>query len=362
MISSRVWSKAWPSPEADACLPHERRTGADPGTLTQQTRQPLRVLMSPISGMLVTRFMRIERVSPTGRAEIGARRIYILPTRYGLLFATLLLLMLLGSVNYANNPAHLLTFVLAGLACNAIYLTWRNLRGLRLVCKGAAPVFAGDPGHFVVELEKGERERPAIQLMFEDSEPVLLDLRAGSGRYAQRLELHPMPRGLQQLGRLVISTQYPLGLFRAWCYLECDRPILVYPKPGEAWDPVGAEGEEMLNGEHGTGNEDFAGLRRYRPGDQPSQIDWKSYARDRGLNTRMFSGQTSAPLWLDWHQAPGIDEESRLSALTRAVLDADARGRPYGLKSPTGNIAPALGPVHRHQCLRHLALFGNDHA
>jgi hypothetical protein len=51
-----------------------------------------------------------------------------------------------------------------------------------------------------------------------------------------------------------------------------------------------------------------------------------------------------------------------LSALTRAVLDADARGRPYGLKSPTGNIAPALGPVHRHQCLRHLALFGNDHA
>jgi uncharacterized protein (DUF58 family) len=76
----------------------------------------------------------------------------------------------------------------------------------------------------------------------------------------------------------------------------------------------------------------------------------------------MFSGQTSSPLWLDWHQAPGVDEESRLSALTRAVLDADARGRPYGLKSPTGNIAPALGPVHRHQCLRHLALFGNDHA
>ncbi len=275
--------------------------------------------------------MRVERVTRSGRAEVGARRIYILPTRYGLLFAVLLLLMLLGSVNYANNPAHLLTFVLGGLAANGIYLTWRNLRGLRLVCKGAAPVFAQEPGQFVVELEKGERERPALQLMFEHCEPVLLDLRAGSGRHARRLSLEPMPRGLQRLGRLVISTQYPLGLFRAWCYLECERPILVYPRPGEAWDPEGEEGEETLSGEHGTGNEDFAGLRKYQPGDQPSQIDWKSYARDRGLNTRMFSGQTSAPLWLDWHQAPGADREARLSALTRAVIDADARGRPYGL-------------------------------
>ena len=59
--------------------------------------------------MALANLIRIERVSAAGRAEIGARRIYILPTRYGLIFATLLFLMLLGSVNYANNPAHLLT-------------------------------------------------------------------------------------------------------------------------------------------------------------------------------------------------------------------------------------------------------------
>jgi len=312
--------------------------------------------------MALVDLMRIERVSTAGRAEIGARRIYILPTRYGFIYATLLFLMLLGSVNYANNPAHLLTFLLAGLGSNAIYLTWRNLRGLRLVCKGAAPVFAEQQGRFSVELEKGERERPAIQLMFEDSEPELLDLRSGSGRHARELILPPMPRGLQPLGRLVISTQYPLGLFRAWCYLECERPVLVYPRPGEHWTPAGDEGEETLDGEYGSGNEDFAGLRNYHPGDQPSQIDWKSFARERGLNTRMFTGQTSAPLWIDWQQAPGVNEETRISSLTRAVIEADARGRLYGLKTPEGEIAPALGPVHRHHCLRHLAVFGSQHA
>jgi uncharacterized protein (DUF58 family) len=233
---------------------------------------------------------------------------------------------------------------------------------LRLVCKGAAPVFAGEHGRFIVELEKSDRERPAIQLMLEDSEPELLDLRTGSGRYARPLTLAAMPRGLQPLGRLTVSTQYPLGLFRAWCYLECDSSVLVYPSPGESWTPEGEEGEETLNGEYGNGNEDFVGLRHYQPGDQPSKIDWKSYARDRGLNTRLFSGQTSAPLWIDWQRAPGGDTEARISALARAVLDADARARLYGLKTPEGTIQPALGPLHRHQCLRHLALFGSNHA
>jgi len=312
--------------------------------------------------MIPLTWKRIERASAAGRAQINGRRIYMLPTRYGWIFAALVLLMLLGAVNYGNNPAHLLTFLLAGLGTNAIYLTWRNLRGLRLVCQGASPVFAGEPGRFLIELDKGERERPAIQLMFEDCEPELVDLHPGSGRHARRLTLPRKPRGQHPLGRLVISTQYPLGLFRAWCYLECDQPVLVYPQPGEHWAPTGGEGEDTLSGEYGTGNDDFTGLRTYHPGDQPSQIDWKSYARDRGLNTRMFSGQATAPVWVDWQQAPGAGTEQRLSALARAVIDADANGQPYGLRTPAGVVAPGRGPVHRHQCLRHLALYGTDHA
>lgn len=308
--------------------------------------------------MSLASWVRVEHVSSAGRAQINGRRIYILPTRYGLIFAALLFVMLLGAVNYGNNPAHLLTFLLAGLGGNAIYLTWRNLRGLRLVCQGASPVFAGEPAQFLIELEKSEHERPAIQLAFEDSDGVLADLRPGSGRYAQRLTLTALPRGLHALGRLRVSTQYPLGLLRAWCYLECDLPVLVYPRPGEPWTPSGGEGDDTLSGELGTGNDDFMGLRGYHPGDQPSQIDWKSYARDRGLNTRMFSGQSTAPVWIDWQQAPGADLESRISALARAVVDADAGGRLYGLRTPHGTLRPARGPVHRHQCLRHLALYG----
>ena len=305
---------------------------------------------------------RVEQVSAAGQAEIGARRIYILPTRYGLMFGVLLFLMLLGAVNYVNNPGHLLTFLLAGLAANAIYQTWRNLRGLRLVCNGGPTVFSGDPVPFVVELDGAARARPAIQLMFDDSAPALVDIDDGNRPQRVQLQLHGIPRGLHQPGRLVISTCYPMGLLRAWCYVACDRPLLVYPKPGARWTPRGAAGDGGNDAEWGGGSDDFAGLRGYRPGDLPSQIDWKSYARERGLNTRVFSGQAATPLWLDWVDAPGNDVELRVSALTRAVLDAESAGRHYGLKTPGSTIAPGLGPAHRHQCLRHLALYGTSDA
>ena len=307
-------------------------------------------------------WLRIEQVSATGRAEIGARRIYILPTRYGFMYAALLFLMLLGAVNYGNNPGHLLTFVLGALGGNAIYLTWRNLRGLRLVCQGTAPVFAGQTARFVVELNADGRERPAIQLAFRESEPVLLDLRADDANALRELELPAPLRGEHSPGRLTVSTQYPLGLFRAWCHVACERPLLVYPTPGETWLVPGNADGSTSDGASGPGSEDFAGLRSYQRGDQRSQIDWKSYARDRGMNTRLFSGQATSPRWLDWKDAPGADTEARLSALTRAVLDADGRCQLFGLKTPFGVIAPASGVAHRHRCLRHLALYGTGHA
>ena len=72
-----------------------------------------------------------------------------------------------------------IVFVLAGLACNAIYLTWRNLRGLALRCEGAAPVFAGETAPFRVFLGPSDRDRPSLQLALEDNPACLVDLDAG---------------------------------------------------------------------------------------------------------------------------------------------------------------------------------------
>ena len=307
-------------------------------------------------------WVRTEKATAFGHAHIGPRKIYILPTRYGWIFAALLFLMLLGAVNYGNNPAHLLAFLLGGLAANAIYQTWRNLRGLELRLLGAPPVFAGRPAIYRVQLHAGDRERPAIQFGFVEGEHGIVDLDEGRECKDVEIALGPLPRGRYEPGRLVVSTRYPLGLFCAWCYIDNDIGITVYPNPGARWQPPGEADDNAGEDGRGIGDDDFDGLRPYQPGDQRSCIDWKSLARDRGLHTRQFCGAVEAPRWLDWDGTPGSDIEEKLGALSRAVIDADAAGQDFGLRLPGGAIEPDRGARQRHRCLRQLAHYGLGNA
>jgi uncharacterized protein (DUF58 family) len=116
-------------------------------------------------------------------------------------------------------------------------------------------------------------------------------------------------------------------------------------------------------GEHGAGsatalgNEDFSGLRAYHAGDSPRRIAWKADAQNRGLLSKVFSGEAPNELWLEWDALPqALATEARIARLTRWVLEADAAGVPYGLRLPSQVIEPAAGAGHRTQCLEALAL------
>ncbi len=76
---------------------------------------------------------------------LDRRRIYILPSRAGLGFALLLLVMLIGAINYDNSLAYLLTFLLAGISVVTLLHTYRGLPGLCLRLGQPAAVFSGEP-------------------------------------------------------------------------------------------------------------------------------------------------------------------------------------------------------------------------
>ncbi|HEY5720436.1 MAG TPA: DUF58 domain-containing protein, partial [Gammaproteobacteria bacterium] len=89
------------------------------------------------------RALRLERFlvgsgPEPGPLELHRRRVYILPTRAGLAFALLLLLLLLGSINYGNNLGFVLTFLLGGMAWAAMHHTYRNLVRLRVAAGAPA--------------------------------------------------------------------------------------------------------------------------------------------------------------------------------------------------------------------------------
>jgi uncharacterized protein (DUF58 family) len=294
-----------------------------------------------------------------GPIVLVQRRVFILPTRQGLAFAFVLLVMLTGSINYSLGLGFVLTFLLGALGVNAMIYTFRNLANLRVTPGRARPVFAGDVAHFTVHLENaGDTDRYAIGLTHDRQGAFFVDVKARTTT-STVARIPAERRGIFKPGRLRLYTRFPLGLYYAWAYLDLDMHCIVYPRPALPGLPLPpATASAAAGTEHGRGQEDFAGLRQYHVGDSPRHIAWKAAARDQGLLTKQFTGRAETELWLDWsHTPPRMGVEERLSHLARWVLDAHAAGLSYGLRLPGDTVEMAAGEAQRDQCLEALALF-----
>lgn len=300
------------------------------------------------------------RGSEVGPIVLNRRRIYILPTRHGVLFGALLLTMLVGSINYSLSLGYVLTFLLGGIAISGILQTYKNLQGISIDDGGASPAFSGEKASFSLVIS-APGPRFSIKLRWRDAEPVLFDINnADSQRININVPAHQ--RGRLKPGRFILFTSYPLGLFRAWSYVQFDHAASIYPKPAETSLEFKGTGESgsALRASTQEGNEDFAGLRAWQPGDSPRQVAWKVAARSDELATKRFSDAEGGTVILDWDQLANMDSETRLSQLSRWVLDAEQMNLHYGLRIPGMRIDPGNGASHRHRCLEALALYGLD--
>ena len=293
-----------------------------------------------------------------GRIVLTQRRVYVLPTRHGISFGLALVLMLVGSINYSLSLGYILTFLLAGMAIISILHTFRNLAHLMVSAGKTDAVFAGELAQFDLHVEnQREDSRHAIHFRCGD-QALMVNL---SGR---RITTVPIPvraarRGWLQLPRVTLETFYPLGMFRAWSYVQPEMRALVYPKPDDSPLPQPrprADSGDAVNA--GSGTDDFSGLRGYQQSDSPRHIAWKAVAGRQVMLTKSFMGRASQELFLDWRDLPDtLDIEARLSRLTRWVLLARQAGLNYALSIPGARFDLGGGDKHFARCLEALALY-----
>lgn len=295
----------------------------------------------------------------SGTIVLVQRRVFILPSRQGIIFAVVLMLMLIGSINYSLSLGFVLTFLLVAMGFNTMVYTFRNLANLRLSATHTPSVFAGENACFTVCIENpGRAGRHSIGLTRDRIESTFTEVPAQQTVFAS-IGIPAAHRGVLRPGRLTLFTRYPLGLYYTWAYLELDMQCIVYPRPAPPGLPLPPAEPNLGQGaHHGQGQEDFTGLRPYRPGDSPRHIAWKAAARGQGLLTKQFSGRADTELWLDWRQLPAqMEIEEKLSRLTRWALDAHALGMSFGLRLPDTTISIASGEAQLERCLEALALF-----
>jgi len=333
-----------------------------------------------------------QPVAQTSPLQLDRRHVFIVPTRAGLFFLLLLVIMLLGAINYNNSMAYALTFLLGSMSLISSLHTQRNLLNLRIETGKVAPVFVGDTAQFQLWLDnRGQGARFAIVWQTESlfkffgnpgksrtlpltaltttdqstatlspkDLPFAIDIPTNQ-RISIQIPVAATQRGRLALERITIYTTFPLSLFVAWSYIHLDLTTLVYPRPaGQHRLPCGHQTDNSGEGRpYSGGSEDFIGYRHYQLGDSPRHVDWKAVAREQPWLIKQFGGLSVTNVWLTWEEVSMCNHvETALSQLCLWILIADRQGALYGLKLPHITIEPNIGESHREHCLQTLALF-----
>jgi uncharacterized protein (DUF58 family) len=287
--------------------------------------------------------------------RLDRRRIYVLPTVFGLVFAAMLFVMSIGALNYYNNPALLLTAMLGSVSIVSMLVAFRTLDGSCLDRVQAEPCHAGDPLMLELVFAAGSRMRPGIRIDIGASSTVVTaqadePLRAVVALTTER-------RGLMNLPRIRVWTRWPYGLFRAWSWLNPQIELLVYPRAEAVAVPLPQGANDAQRSRTQPLGEEFGALREYRASDPRRLIAWKASARADRLLVREPEQLTGDDFVLDFDALTTLDREARISRLTRWVLMAEERRARYTLLLPGQRIGPDIGSAHARRCLRELALF-----
>ncbi|MBZ9611007.1 DUF58 domain-containing protein [Rheinheimera maricola] len=292
-----------------------------------------------------------KRQPAAAHVTLVQKLIFILPTRYGWWFLFLICLLYLLGTNYQNNLILLLSYLLLSLFLLSIVLSYQNLSGLTLHCPTAAESFAGGKVQPAISLNSDKPHYMLqLNLLPQREEVLLAELPA-----AVTLSLNVSKRGRYVLPRIRVSSQYPLGLWRAWSYVALQQHFWVYPA---------ADGDSAAL-QHATEdksepakNESGDNLAAYRSGESVRHLIWKRLARDP-TNPVVRQQQNSMYSEPDWVVVPALSGEALEHALRRAclqLLKLEQSGSRYGLKLPALTVPQAQGPLHLQRCLQELAL------
>lgn len=295
---------------------------------------------------------------------IGRRQLYILPTRVGWYYALILIALFGIAVKYDNQPAFMMLFILVAVGLIAMVYTHNNVIGLSMSSHPSKSVFLGSPAVFPISLKSNSRKpRHAIWLIAGGFHQLTaLDSEA---QQIIELQLPTVQRGYFPCEPVNLSSLYPIGVFFCWTkrFTSTER-CLVYPQPLDLvpFPEDGLnQGKEQASANIRVGAEDYAGMKNYQDGDRLRDIHWPSLAKTNKLISIQYENHSNSSVNLSWFSLPAkLNIEDKLSQLCFWVVEANKSGQLYQLEMPNHTIEFDKGLTHYHECLRVLALWGEN--
>ncbi|WP_435275502.1 DUF58 domain-containing protein [Psychrobium sp. nBUS_13] len=288
------------------------------------------------------------------------RNIFILPSKFGVVFGLLNVLLFVIGINYQNNLVIMLSSFCFSLFVTTMLFCYQNMAGMLIKPVVRLEYIASQllSIECQVSCDKGKH---GIYFRYKSQPQQLVSLLEQQSSIS--LTVKEKSRGLHRLPRLIVASEYPLGLFRAWANLEFEQDVIVFPKPIASSQSLSAieQGDGAYSSKRTVSGDSFSGLEPYREGESLKRVAWKQLAQGKGVLSKQFEQTLGEPQWLDLDDIDGGDIEMKLSHLAYLVNYYSSLNQPFGVKLGNKKIPVGHGNSHRKNALTLLATFGVYH-
>ncbi len=278
-----------------------------------------------------------------------------------------------AAMNTGNNLLYLLLGSMLGFMAVSGWLSEQAITGMRFTRRLPRAVTVGQPMRIAYDVRNVRRYLPNLAVEIEEAglpEPAFLAHVPPGGTAEARSTNSFVRRGIYPLGKVTLATQFPFGLFLKERDIELPGEVVVWPRsdravrapsPGGGRVPrigVSARGAAGHRGE-------YRSLRGYRPGDDPRDIHWKSFARSPRVPViREYERDGAETLWicLDTRGEPGDAAEVAVEVAASLAAQAVKANKPFALVVGDVMVEPGEGPGQLERILDVLARVDFDPA
>lgn len=267
---------------------------------------------------------------------------------HGFLYLALILITFIAGINYGNNLILGFCFLLSAILCISFYLTFKQLHALHIEVVNIEVGQVGQVLTLKLFLKQKSNVARYLQIQWHDQEQIFyLD----QAQQSLELGFFPQQRGEYAFDAIKIYSTYPLGLVRAWTYLNLKQKVWIAPKAYD-WQ------KEHKNQPSHTNDslDEFRELRTFQQGDSYQNVAWKQVARGQGFFIKMFEAQANHQhLEIDYQQIPAQSHEEKLSFMMGLIEQCEQFGDDYALILPHARMESGQGSSQLIQAKRLLA-------
>jgi len=274
------------------------------------------------------------------------------------------LLLGFSAVNTGNN---LLFLIVSGLLAFMSVTGLAGMLNLKHLTPELLPpeeIFAGSAATFRLRLRNSKRLLPSFLIRLEcpAGQAVTFPVVPCSGQASASVGLTFPERGRAGIGRIVVSSPFPVNFFNRYWTFPLDATLIVFPRLLPALPGGEGLGQQSLGNSiplsRGLDGE-LERIAGYSGSEPLRMIHWKLSARGDQLLVKEFGRQALQPLLIDLESQPGRTLEERISRAAWLVKRWVGQ-RPVGLKLGKRTIAPEAGRRHGIRLLTELALYEID--